>query len=295
MRQFSKHIANIIPEIFLILSAIGFTDALFLTKQHYSRDPFVCPIFGGCETVTNSAYSEVFGIPISLLGMIYYGIVFLSTLYVYLSNNKKLLPKIAQFTLAGMATSLVLIYLMIYVIAAICFYCTVSALSSTLLFVAGAIYLSSQKNYVLKPYVAYFQRFKSHEALLGIIRICIGFIFLWAFIDKAEVWFSGGFPAAGYLAKGTSGIFANFFASIAYNPLVNHMYMFGLFAVGLALTFGFASRLATIGGVAMMILIYLGNLPPAHNPIIDEHIIYALVLVLLHKQSAYKYFGLGKH
>jgi len=294
VRQLSKHIANKIPEIFLILSAIGFTDALFLTKQHYSRDPFACPIFGGCEQVTNSIYSEIFGVPISLLGMIYYGTIFLLTLYSYFSNNKKLLLLPAQLTWAGMGMSVVLVYIMIYLLGAICFYCALSAMISTLLFASGLIYLKSHKAYKLKFVATYFSKFSQYQLLLGILRIVLGLIFLWGFIDKVGIWFSGGHPAAGFLTNGTSGIFSSYFSSIAYSYLTNSLYMFGLFSVGVALTFGFASRLATIGGVTMMTLIYLGNLPPTHHPFLDEHIVYILVLILLHNTKAFSYIGLGK-
>lgn len=278
----------------MLISAIGLTDALFLTRQHYTRDPFVCPIFGGCELVTSSVYSEVFGIPVSLLGVFYYALVFITALYGYLRNDKRCMRYAAQFSVAGMATSLVLLYLMVYVIQAICFYCMMSTISSTLLFIVGILYLSTLNKYELKPVVKYLSKYKSEEILLGLLRISLGLIFLWAFVEKAGLWFSGGSPAAGYLARGTSGIFADFFASIAYDPFVNHMYMFGLFSVGTALTLGFASRLATIGGVTMMLLIYSGKLPPAHHPILDEHIVYILVLFLLYRTGACKYIGIDR-
>ena len=123
--------------LFLFLSALGFMDAAFLTIQHYSRDPLSCPLFGGCDAVTNSVYSEIFGIPVALLGAIYYAIIFLGTLMYYLTDNKKIFYYIAHFTAAGFIASIYLFSLMLFVIKAFCFYCIISCITSTILFALG--------------------------------------------------------------------------------------------------------------------------------------------------------------
>jgi uncharacterized membrane protein len=128
-----------ITYLFLFLSALGFLDSAFLTLQHYTKDPFNCPLFGGCEQVTGSIYSEVFGIPIALLGAAYYLLIFLIALFHYLTNNKKALHIVSHLNLTffGFATSLYLIFIMVFVLQAICFYCLVSAISSISLFTLG--------------------------------------------------------------------------------------------------------------------------------------------------------------
>lgn len=125
--------------IFLFLSTLGFLDSTFLTTQHYSRDPLSCPLFGGCDEVTTSAYSEILGIPVALLGVLYYGLIFLASLYSYLSENKKVLQLAGYFTIVGLLCSLYFVFLMLFVLNALCFYCLVSALSSTLLFSAFVV------------------------------------------------------------------------------------------------------------------------------------------------------------
>jgi thiosulfate dehydrogenase [quinone] large subunit len=277
------------------LSTLGILDAGYLTIQHYTKDPFSCPIFGGCEQVTSSAYSQIFGVPIALLGALYYGAVLIVSLYIYFSNNKKALRFLSQATVLGFLFSIYLMYLQIYIIGAICFYCTMSALSSTLLFVTGATFLRKQKKYELKFIVNYITNFKIPELLLAVLRISLGFIFLWAFVVKVPVWLAGSSPAAGFLENGTSGIFSDFFVSLAYSPIVNFLYMFGLISVGTALILGIAKKLTTIGGVLMMLLIYMGNIPPKTNPIMDEHIIYIFLLLLLNATNAYSFFGIYKY
>lgn len=128
--------------------------------------------------------------------------------------------------------------------------------------------------------------------ILGITRISLGFIFLWAFAAKAPMWLAGGLPAQGFLANATRGPFVELFVMSAGNPIINFLYMFGLFSVGTALMLGIARKLATLGGILMMALIYLSAFPPANNPLIDEHVIYILILLyMFYKEESYKYLG----
>ncbi len=278
--------------LFLFLSALGFLDSAYLTIQHYSRDPFACPLFGGCEEVTSSIYSEIFGIPTALLGVLYYGTIFLLSIYSFLKEDKKIMTIASQLTIAGVLASLYLVYIQVYVLSAICFYCILSAISSTLLFVIGALHLNKLKKFELKFIFDYFSKFSTREKIIGALRISLGFIFLWAFLSKAEMWLSGNHPAKGFLENGTRGIFAATFASGSENYLLNGLYMFGLFATGTALMLGITRRLATISGTLMMLFIYASSLPPANNPIVDEHIIYILLFLLLYfDKDAYSIFG----
>lgn len=252
---------------YLFISSLGFLDAAFLTNQHYTRDPFVCPLFGGCADVTSSVYSEVLGIPVALFGAIYYGVIFCLSLITFLSDNKKFLKLAAGLSIFGFLASLVLVYLQVYVIQKICFYCMMSAVSSTLLFLCGYNYLKVKLDYKKLIFVA--------------LRVSLGFLFLWPFINLLPGWISGNSPTTGFLLHSTKGIFAGFFQSLANNTIVDALYMFGLFAVGTALVLGIYKKLAAIGGTIMLILFYAAALPPEHNPIIDEHIIYILVLWVL--------------
>jgi thiosulfate dehydrogenase [quinone] large subunit len=43
--------------------------------------------------------------------------------------------------------------------------------------------------------------------------------------------------------------------------------------------------LGALAGAIMMILMWLAVLPPENNPIVDEHIVYALILVALAMRS----------
>ncbi len=145
---------------------------------------------------------------------------------------------------------------------------------------------------------------KNLRRLLAALRIALGWIFLWAFIDKLfglgfatepqNAWLAGGSPTRGFLTYATTGPFAPFHQSIAGNPMVDFLFMFGLAGLGVALILGIGLKIAAIGGALMMLLMWSAHLPPENNPLIDQHIIYALLLVTLAVADAGKTWGLGR-
>lgn len=123
------------------------------------------------------------------------------------------------------------------------------------------------------------------------LRLVMGFIFLWAFIDKtfglgfattsSKAWINGGSPTSGFLSSAVKGPFADFFQSLAGVAIVDWMFMAGLLFVGLTLIFNKYVKWSAVAGAVMLLLMYLALLWPANNPVIDEHIIYILVLILI--------------
>lgn len=149
--------------------------------------------------------------------------------------------------------------------------------------------------------------------IFPILRVSLGFLFLWTFLDAAfalgfatgrnsngsvdvlgpEAWLYGGSPTRGFLSNGASGPLADLSAAIAGHPVIDAAFMFGMLSVGLALVGGFALRLAAVGGVALMLLIRAASPVPQHNPLIDEHVVYALVLIALVVTPAARRFSLS--
>ncbi len=127
------------------------------------------------------------------------------------------------------------------------------------------------------------------------LRFVMSFIFLWAFFDKLfglgfattsdKAWIHGGSPTTGFLMGGVQGPFAPLFHSLAGVALVDWLFMLGLLLIGLTLLLNRYVVWGAVAGIIMMVLMWLALLFPANNPIIDEHIVYALVLALLAMQS----------
>jgi thiosulfate dehydrogenase [quinone] large subunit len=136
------------------------------------------------------------------------------------------------------------------------------------------------------------------------LRIAMGWMFFWSFIDKLfgfgfatapdAAWLRGGSPTAGYLAHGTSGIFAGIFQGMAGNPFWDLLFMAGLLLIGGALLLGIGVQIAGYAGTAFTVILWFTNFPPAQNPLIDEHTIFAAVLFGLAMVRAGQWVGLGK-
>lgn len=145
-------------------------------------------------------------------------------------------------------------------------------------------------------------------------RISLGWVFLWAFLDKTfalgfstgrledgtveylgdAAWINGGSPTYGFLTFGTSGPLAPFFQSFAGATWADWLFMVGLLGIGLALILGIGMKIAAWSGAAMMVFMYLAALWPANNPFMDDHLVYALVLVGLAYAGAGDTWGLGE-
>lgn len=121
---------------FIVVSFLGFLDATYLTAQHYLGTIPPCVITTGCETVLTSEHNAIFGIPVALLGAVYYLLLFL--LVVFSLDMKRWIIRFAAYlTPIGFLASLYFVYLQLFVIKEICSYCIVSATTSTILFILG--------------------------------------------------------------------------------------------------------------------------------------------------------------
>lgn len=123
-----------------LISFLGFLDASYLAAKYYLGGPIPCAILDDCDTVTTSKYSAIAGVPVALMGAIYYLIIFVLTISYLESKKYKLAFFISRFTIIGFLASLWFVYLQVFVLKALCLYCLFSALTSTALFVISAIF-----------------------------------------------------------------------------------------------------------------------------------------------------------
>jgi thiosulfate dehydrogenase (quinone) large subunit len=143
---------------------------------------------------------------------------------------------------------------------------------------------------------------------LAVLRIATGFIFLWAFLDKAfglgfstppdRAWINGGTPSQGFLgSEAVTGPLQPFFAGIA-SPASDILFMLGMLGIGLAVMLGIGLRVSAVAGSLIMVAMYLAEWPFAANagstnPVVDYHIIYALVLIVVAATHAGDTLGFG--
>jgi thiosulfate dehydrogenase [quinone] large subunit len=151
--------------------------------------------------------------------------------------------------------------------------------------------------------------------VFAVLRIGMGLVFAWAFVDKtfglgyatpsANAWISGGSPTKGFLGHLDHGPFASMFQSWAGATWADWLFMLGLAGIGVALLFGAGLRIAAVTGSLLLLLMWASEWPLARftdggqptmstNPVIDDHIIFAVVLVVLALVAAGDTWGVGK-
>jgi len=114
-----------------LLALIGFGDATYLTVEHFLNALPTCTITG-CETVLTSQYATIFGIPVALLGALYYlTILVLSVLY-HQRRQRRIWQVLMILTTLGFLMTIRFVVLQLWVLDAICIYCMASAAASTL-------------------------------------------------------------------------------------------------------------------------------------------------------------------
>lgn len=123
------------------------------------------------------------------------------------------------------------------------------------------------------------------------LRLLMALTFLWAFFDKllglgystpvGKGWLAGASPTAGFLKGATYGPFVHIYQSLAGQAWVDWLFMVGLLLIGLALLLGIGLKIAGWTGALLMLLMYLAAFPPKTNPLIDDHIVYIVILLAL--------------
>jgi uncharacterized membrane protein len=102
-----------------VVAAAGAGIASYLTYVHYRPDALVCTGSGGCETVQDSEYATLAGVPIALLGLAAYMAVIVLTAI----DSRPARLATAVIALSGLAFALYLVVLQAFVIDAWCVWC----------------------------------------------------------------------------------------------------------------------------------------------------------------------------
>jgi thiosulfate dehydrogenase [quinone] large subunit len=149
----------------------------------------------------------------------------------------------------------------------------------------------------------------------AVLRIATGLIFFWAFLDKLfglgyatpgeRAWLNGGSPTKGFLGGIDHGPFAAMFRGWAGAGWADWLFMLALAGVGIAVVLGIGLRVSAVSGSLLMLLMWAAEWPldrftdagaptMSTNPVIDYHIIYALVLIVAALTAAGNTWGLGR-
>jgi len=102
-----------------IVALAGIAVAGYLSWAHYADSAVVCIAGGGCETVQESDYAAIAGVPVAVLGLIAYAVIL--ALIVWDAPIARL--SAATIALMGLLFGAYLLALQLFVIDAICVWC----------------------------------------------------------------------------------------------------------------------------------------------------------------------------
>lgn len=152
-------------------------------------------------------------------------------------------------------------------------------------------------------------RIRVSNYIWALARVSLGFTFLWAFVDKlfglgyatcstggvgcSSAWIAGGSPTTGFLSH-VDGPFASFYNAMSGSPLADWLFMLGFLGIGLGLTLGIAMRITALSGALLLVMMWAASLWLSNNPIIDSHVIYALLILGLLSVNKDQVWGLRK-
>lgn len=116
-----------------ILSGIGVADSTYLTIDSFGKVAPYCPVVGilDCGRVTQSPYSHPFGVPVALLGLLW---------FVAMLGLAVVRPSFAPYVMlplwvSGVAMVGYLVYVEAFILHAVCVYCTLAHICSILMVV----------------------------------------------------------------------------------------------------------------------------------------------------------------
>jgi uncharacterized membrane protein len=119
----------------IVVSAAGIAVAGYLTYIHYKPAALICTVGGGCETVQDSKYALLVGIPIAVFGLA----AWITALVLTLWNSDLARTLTAALALAALAFAAYLVILQLFVIDAICIWCMANDVVLIPLFVVLAL------------------------------------------------------------------------------------------------------------------------------------------------------------
>lgn len=128
-------------------------------------------------------------------------------------------------------------------------------------------------------------------AVLVSLRVVLGWVLFYAGVTKV---LDPSWTASGYLANAVSPAnpFAGLWVALAGVPMIDVLVQWGLTLTGLGLVLGALVRWNAFWGSFMMLTFWASSLPLEHAILVDEHIVYVVVLASVAALGAGRVAGL---
>lgn len=176
--------------IISIISLAGYILARYIHKKKTEKRPLMCPMKTRCEEVVTSDYSKLFGVPLEVFGMWYYGT--LAIAYGFFSVFPQThLPLVSFFLVVGslvaFVVSVYLIFVQAFALRAWCTWCLMSAFLSTFIFALSLLVSGADVVVALGDYKTIIVILHAIAATIGVGAATVTDVFFFRFLSDRKI------------------------------------------------------------------------------------------------------------
>ena len=120
-----------------VLTILGVADSWYLFQSAITHTDLVCNIgagLDGCNIVAQSPYSKLFGLPLALYGIGFFGSMLATAIGLFSFRSRLLYGILFALASMGALASVAFMYIQIALIKAFCIYCIISAAIAFIVF-----------------------------------------------------------------------------------------------------------------------------------------------------------------
>jgi len=174
----------------VIFSIAGFLLAGYVYVKKRKKETLVCPMNGKCDEVINSRYSRFVGVPVELLGIIYYA--FIGAIYTFIFIDPWFFSDGAKFFITGITVgaflfSIYLVFIQAFILRQWCTWCLFSAGFTTFIFVTAVFGADFSLVILLTQYKGVIVFFHALAAAIGVGTATITDIFFFRFLKDYKI------------------------------------------------------------------------------------------------------------
>lgn len=178
--------------IILVFSITGFFIALYVrTKKNKEEEKgMICPFYTKCDTVVKSTHATFLGFPVEVLGMLYYGALFLSYLLLVLFpaiSSPLFLFILLLATTGAFLFSVYLVCVQAFIIRAWCSWCLFSAGISLSIFLLTLLVSDFSLIQMLAEYKGLFVIMHALSGAIGVGTATVTDVFFFKFLKDYRI------------------------------------------------------------------------------------------------------------
>jgi uncharacterized membrane protein len=135
-----------VPWVLAGAAYAGFVISLYLTFVHYRGYVSPCYVVHGCEAVQTSKYAVVLGVPLALLGTIFFALMFYLGIGLLTGSRVLVMRAYKVLAFAGALAIIPLFLLQAIVLKAFCTYCVATEAIMLLLWVLSFLLAAPRRS-----------------------------------------------------------------------------------------------------------------------------------------------------